>query len=227
MLTVSRWTGLAVNFCVPSGYENSMTSRSRRQSWVYRIVTLRRAPGGSEKHWCDTVRGPCIRAARVALGANDLLVDPPGFVLVHQPAGQLASVHEQHEVLHGSVFRQREEKLRLDLNRPRVVKGLRNLDLGELVANPCIDADLTDLVRPPDRDGRSPINDEPLRRAASVQASPSKAAPTAETPTHRAPRVFMAVPLLPSFAGFINFFAAETPAFRPSTSGAREEPRPP
>ena len=67
----------------------------------------------------------------------------------------------------------------------------------------------------------------PCARAASVQASPSKAAPTAETPTHRAPRVFMAVPLLLSFAGFINFFAAEIPAFRPTTSGAREEPRPP
>ena len=96
-------------------------------------------------------------------GADDLLVDPPGLVLVEQPPGQLTSVHEQHKVLHGSFFRQREEELRLDLHRSRVVKGLRDLDLGDLVAYPCIDADLANLVRPPDLDRRPPINDEPLR----------------------------------------------------------------
>ena len=89
---------------------------------------------------------------RVALGADDLLVDPPGLVLVQQPAGQLAAVDQEDEVLDRPVFGQREEELRLDLERAGVVKRLRDLDLGHLVADPGVDADLADLVRPGDRD---------------------------------------------------------------------------
>ena len=84
---------------------------------------------------------------RVALGPDDLLVDPPGLVLGQEPAGQLAAVDQQHEVLDGPLFRQREEELGLDQERAGVVEGLRDLDLGDLVADPGVDADLADLVR--------------------------------------------------------------------------------
>ena len=82
----------------------------------------------------------------VALGPDDLLVDPPGFVLGKQPAGQLAAIDHQHEVLDRPLFGEREQKLGLELERTGIVERLRNLDLRDLVAHPGVDADLADLV---------------------------------------------------------------------------------
>ena len=76
---------------------------------------------------------------RVALGPDDLFVDPPGFVLGKQPAGQLAAVDHQHEVLDRPLFGKREQEFGLELERPGIVERLRDLDLGDLVAHPAVD----------------------------------------------------------------------------------------
>ncbi len=73
------------------------------------------------------------------LRADDLLVDPPGLVLGQEPAGQLAAVDHQHEVLNGPLLGQREQELGLDRKRAGVVERLRDLDLGHLVADPAVE----------------------------------------------------------------------------------------
>ena len=103
-----------------------------------------------------------LQERRIFLGADDLFVNASRLVLVHEPAGQLAAIDQKHKVLHGTIFGQREEEFRLDLNRPGVVKRLRDLNFRHLVANPGIDGDLANLVRPGDRHGRPSIDDEPL-----------------------------------------------------------------
>ena len=77
---------------------------------------------------------------------DDIFVDPPRLVLGKQAAGKLAAVDHQDEVLNGPLFGQRKEKLGLELERTRIMERLGNLDLGNLVAHPAVDADLADLV---------------------------------------------------------------------------------
>ena len=86
-----------------------------------------------------------------ALRPDDLLVDAPGLVLGQQPARQLAAIDHEHEVLDRPLFGKREQELGFELERAGIMKGLRDLDLRDLVAHPPVDADLADLVGMADR----------------------------------------------------------------------------
>ena len=99
----------------------------------------------------------------VSLGADDFFVDAPGFVLGKQPAGQLAAIDHEHEVLDRPFLGKREQEFGFELSRPGIVEGLGDLNLGDLVAHPAVDADLADLVGMADRDRRPAIDDDPLR----------------------------------------------------------------
>ena len=97
--------------------------------------------------------------------------------------GQLAAVDHEHEVLDRPLFGKREQELGFELERAGIVKGLRDLDLGDLVAHPPVDADLADLVRP--AIGTVGRRSMMIPCDLAIEATPFIATTTA---THPAPR---------------------------------------